>query len=55
MLVDNIEEAYRSLAQDEVDAVVFDAPVLRFHAAPGLGPWLRKQLHKLRFVPLASL
>ncbi len=33
VLADNIEEAYGSLSEGEVDAIVFDAPVLRFHAA----------------------
>ena len=33
VLVDEIGDAYGLLAQGEVDAVVFDAPVLRFHAA----------------------
>ena len=33
VLVDEIDEAYDLLALGEVDAVVFDAPVLRFHAS----------------------
>ena len=33
VLVDDIEDAYPLLAGGEVDAVVFDAPVLQFHAA----------------------
>ena len=33
VLVDEVEEAYGLLEQGEVDAVVFDAPVLRFHAS----------------------
>ena len=33
VLVDEIGDAYGLLARGEVDAVVFDAPVLRFHAA----------------------
>ena len=33
VLVDNIEEAYPLILQGEVDAIVFDAPVLDFHAA----------------------
>lgn len=33
VLVDDIEEAYGLLAQGEVDAIVFDAPVLRFHSS----------------------
>ena len=31
--VDEIEQAYSLLAEGDVDAIVFDAPVLRFHAA----------------------
>ena len=31
--VDDIEQAYGLLAEGDVDAIVFDAPVLRFHAA----------------------
>jgi ABC-type proline/glycine betaine transport system substrate-binding protein len=33
VLVGNIDEAYPLLVDGEVDAVVFDAPVLQFHAA----------------------
>ena len=33
VLVDDVEDAYPLLSQGEVDAVVFDAPVLQFHAA----------------------
>ena len=33
VLVDQIEHAYQLLDDGEVDAVVFDAPVLRYHAA----------------------
>ena len=33
VLVEDIDEAYRLLAEGEVDAVVFDAPVLQFHAS----------------------
>ena len=33
VLVDDIDDAYRLLAEGEVDAVVFDAPVLQFHAS----------------------
>ena len=33
VLVDEIDEAYQLLEEGEVDAVVFDAPVLRFHAS----------------------
>ena len=33
VLVDDIEDAYPLLSEGEVDAVVFDAPVLQFHAA----------------------
>ncbi len=33
VLVDQIEHAYDLLDEGEVDAVVFDAPVLRYHAA----------------------
>ena len=33
VLVDDIDEAYGLLAQGEVDAIVFDAPVLRFHSS----------------------
>lgn len=33
VLTDEIGEAYELLEQHEVDAVVFDAPVLRYHAA----------------------
>lgn len=33
VLVDNIDDAYLLLLEGEVDAVVFDAPVLQFHAA----------------------
>ncbi len=33
VLVDDIEDAYPLLLDGEVDAVVFDAPVLQFHAA----------------------
>ena len=33
VLVDNIDDAYVLLSADEVDAVVFDAPVLQYHAA----------------------
>ncbi len=33
VLVDHIEDAYRLLDEGEVDAVVFDAPVLRFHVS----------------------
>ena len=33
VLVDDIGDAYHLLDQGEVDAVVFDAPVLRFHAS----------------------
>ncbi len=33
VLVDNIDDAYPLLLEGEVDAVVFDAPVLQFHAA----------------------
>lgn len=32
VLVDEIDEAYRLLSEGDVDAVVFDAPVLHFHA-----------------------
>ncbi len=31
--VDDIDQAYSLLAEGDVDAIVFDAPVLRFHAA----------------------
>ena len=31
--VDEIDQAYSLLAEGDVDAIVFDAPVLRFHAA----------------------
>ena len=31
--VDDIEQAYSLLAEGDVDAIVFDAPVLRFHVA----------------------
>ena len=33
VLVDDIDDAYLLLLDDQVDAVVFDAPVLRYHAA----------------------
>ena len=33
VLVDDIEDAYPLLAEGQVDAIVFDAPVLQFHAA----------------------
>ncbi len=33
VLVDEIDDAYALLEQGEVEAVVFDAPVLRYHAA----------------------
>ncbi len=33
VLVDEIEDAYRLLNEGDVDAVVFDAPVLRFHVS----------------------
>ena len=33
VLVDNVEDAYPLLSEGDVDAVVFDAPVLQFHAA----------------------
>lgn len=33
VLVDNIDDAYSLLADGEVDAIVFDAPVLQYHAA----------------------
>ena len=33
VLVDNIEDAYPLLSAGDVDAVVFEAPVLQFHAA----------------------
>ena len=33
VLVDNIEDAYPMLSEGDVGAVVFDAPVLQFHAA----------------------
>ena len=33
VLVDNVEDAYPLLSGGDVDAVVFDAPVLQFHAA----------------------
>ena len=33
VLVDDIEDAYPLLSEGHVDAVVFDAPVLQFHAA----------------------
>lgn len=33
VLVDDIEDAYPLLSEGRVDAVVFDAPVLQFHAA----------------------
>ena len=33
VLVDDIEDAYPLLSEGQVDAVVFDAPVLQFHAA----------------------
>ena len=33
VLVDDVEDAYPLLEQGDVDAVVFDAPVLQFHAA----------------------
>ena len=33
VLVDDVEDAYPLLSEGEVDAVVFDAPVLQFHAA----------------------
>lgn len=32
VLVEDVEEAYEMLDQGDVDAIVFDAPVLRFHA-----------------------
>ena len=33
VLVDEIDDAYHLLAEGEVEAIVFDAPVLRFHAS----------------------
>ena len=33
VIVDDIDDAYGLLAEGDVDAVVFDAPVLRYHAA----------------------
>ena len=33
VLVENVEDAYPLLSEGDVDAVVFDAPVLQFHAA----------------------
>ena len=33
MLVDEIDDAYAQLTAGEVDAVVFDAPILRYHAS----------------------
>ena len=33
VLVENVEDAYLLLLEGDVDAVVFDAPVLQFHAA----------------------
>ena len=33
VLVDDIDEAYRLLAEGDVEAIVFDAPVLQFHAS----------------------
>ena len=33
VLVDDVEDAYPLLAEGDVDAVLFDAPVLQFHAA----------------------
>ena len=33
VVVEDVDDAYRLLADGEVDAVVFDAPVLRYHAA----------------------
>ena len=33
VLVDDIEDAYSLLSEGQVDAVVFDAPVLQYHAA----------------------
>ena len=32
MLVSEIDDAYRLMEQGQIDAVVFDAPVLRYHA-----------------------
>ncbi len=33
ILVDDIDDAYQLLTEDEVEAVVFDAPVLQYHAS----------------------
>ena len=33
VLVDNIDDAYVLLSDDDVEAIVFDAPVLQYHAA----------------------
>lgn len=33
VLVDKVDEAYRLLEEGDVDAIVFDAPVLRFHVS----------------------
>ena len=33
VLVDDVEDAYPLLSEGDVDAIVFDAPVLQFHAA----------------------
>ncbi len=33
VLVDDLDDAYLLLADDKVDAIVFDAPVLQFHAS----------------------
>jgi ABC-type amino acid transport substrate-binding protein len=39
--VESIEEAYVLLENNEADAIVFDAPVLRYHAATSGNPSLR--------------
>ena len=33
VLVENIDDAYALLSEDEVDAIVYDAPVLQYHAS----------------------
>ena len=35
--VDTIEEAYELLDNEDVDAIVYDAPVLQYHAATAIG------------------
>ncbi len=48
VLVDDIEEAYGLLAQGEVDAIVFDAPVLRFHSSARAPERLRRSARSSR-------